>query len=59
VVRPWPLYCQSNSPQYPLDGRLCGPQSRFERGGEQKKSITLLARVRYKYLKQRYEEKTH
>jgi hypothetical protein len=23
------------SPQYPLDGRLCGPQSRSERYGEE------------------------
>jgi hypothetical protein len=29
-----PLYSQGNSPWYPLDRRLCGPQSRSGRGGE-------------------------
>jgi hypothetical protein len=33
-----PLYPQGNSPCYPLDGRLGGPQSRSGRGGEEKNS---------------------
>jgi len=32
------LYPQGKSPWYPLDRRLGGPQSRFERGGEEKNS---------------------
>jgi len=34
-----PLYCQAKSPRYPLDMRLGGPQGRFGRGGEEKKSL--------------------
>jgi hypothetical protein len=33
-----PLYPQVKSPWYPLDRRLGGPQSRSERGGEEKNS---------------------
>jgi hypothetical protein len=33
---PLPLYPQGKSPWYPLDRRLCGPQSRFGHGGEEK-----------------------
>jgi hypothetical protein len=36
------LYSQGNSPYYPLDRRLGGPQSRSGRGGEEKKSQPLL-----------------
>jgi hypothetical protein len=32
------LYPQGNSPWYPLDRRLGGPQSRSARGGEEKNS---------------------
>jgi hypothetical protein len=32
-----PLYPRGKSPHCPLDRRLCGPQSRSERGGEHKK----------------------
>jgi hypothetical protein len=39
---PRPLYTQGNSPLYPLDRRLGGPQSRFGRGGEEKHSQHLL-----------------
>jgi hypothetical protein len=35
---PLPLYPQGKSPWYPLDRRLGGPQSRSERGGEEKNS---------------------
>jgi hypothetical protein len=35
---PQPLYCRSKISRYPLDRRLCGPQSRSRRGGEEKKS---------------------
>jgi hypothetical protein len=35
---PRPLYPQGNSPWYPLDRRLGGPQSRFGRSGEEKNS---------------------
>jgi hypothetical protein len=33
---PRPLYPRGKSPQYPLDRRLGGPQSRSERRGEEK-----------------------
>jgi hypothetical protein len=33
-----PLYPQGNSPWYPLDRRLGGPQNRSGRGGEEKNS---------------------
>jgi hypothetical protein len=33
-----PLYLQEKSPQYPLDRRLGGPQSRYGRGNEEKNS---------------------
>jgi hypothetical protein len=39
---PRPLYPQGKSPQYPLDMRLGGPQSRSGRGGEKKNSQPLL-----------------
>jgi len=35
---PRPLYHQRNSPCYPLDRRLGGPQSRSGRGGEDSKT---------------------
>jgi hypothetical protein len=35
---PRPLYPQGNSPWYPLDRRLGGPQSRSGRGGEERNS---------------------
>jgi len=35
---PRPLYPQRNSPRYPLDGRLGGPQSRPGSGGEEENS---------------------
>jgi hypothetical protein len=35
---PRPLYPQGESPWYPLDRRLGGPQSRSGRGGEEKNS---------------------
>jgi hypothetical protein len=35
---PVSLYPQGKSPQYPLDRRLSGPQSRSGRGGEEKNS---------------------
>jgi hypothetical protein len=35
---PPPLYFQGNSPFYPFDRRLGGPQSRSGRGGEEKNS---------------------
>jgi hypothetical protein len=36
-----PRYPQGNSPWYPLDRRLGGPQSRSGRGGEEKNSKLL------------------
>jgi hypothetical protein len=33
---PLPFYPQGESPWYPLDSRLGGPQSRYGRGGEEK-----------------------
>jgi hypothetical protein len=38
---PRPLYSQGKSPWYPLDRRLCGPQSRSGRGGEEENSQPL------------------
>jgi hypothetical protein len=38
---PRPLYSQGNSPWYPLDRRLGGPQSRSGRGGKEKNSQPL------------------
>jgi hypothetical protein len=38
---PLPLYPQGNSPWYPLERRLGGPQSRSRRGGEEKNSQLL------------------
>jgi hypothetical protein len=38
---PRPLYPQGNSPWYPLDRSLGGPQSRSGRGGEEKNSQPL------------------
>jgi hypothetical protein len=35
---PRPLCPQGKSPWYPFDRRLCGPQSRNGRGGEEKNS---------------------
>jgi hypothetical protein len=35
---PRPLYPQGNSPPFPLDRRLGGPQSRSGRGGQEKSS---------------------
>jgi hypothetical protein len=32
---PRPLYPQGKSPRYPLDRKLCGPQSRSKRGVEE------------------------
>jgi hypothetical protein len=40
---PRPLYLQGKSPWYPLDRRLGEPQSRSERGREEKNSQPLLA----------------
>jgi hypothetical protein len=37
---PRPLYPQGNSPWYPLDRRLGGPQSQSGHGGEEKNSQT-------------------
>jgi hypothetical protein len=37
------LYVRRNNPRYPLDRRLCGPQSRSGRGGEEKSSHPLPA----------------
>jgi len=37
---PRPLYPQGKDTWYPLDRRLGGPQSRSERGGEEKNSQT-------------------
>jgi hypothetical protein len=37
-LTPRPLNTQGNSPRYPLDRRLGGPQSRSGRGGEEKNS---------------------
>jgi hypothetical protein len=37
--KPRPLYPQENSPWYPLDRRLGGPQSQSGRGGEEKNSL--------------------
>jgi hypothetical protein len=65
---PRPLYPQRNSPWYPLDRRLGGPQSRSERGGLQHKkqnsitclclralNITLYDKTKpIKYLKEKY-----
>jgi hypothetical protein len=34
--KPRPLYPQGKGPWYPLDRSLGGPQSRSERGGEEK-----------------------
>jgi hypothetical protein len=34
-----PLYLQAKTPCYPLDRKLGGPQSRSERGGEEKKMV--------------------
>jgi hypothetical protein len=39
---PRPLYAQGKNPWYPLDRRLGEPQSRSGRGGEEKKSQSLL-----------------
>jgi hypothetical protein len=39
---PQQLYAQENSPWFPLDRRLRGPQSRYGRGGEEKNSPLLL-----------------
>jgi hypothetical protein len=39
---PRSLYPQGKSPCYPLDRRLGGPQSRSERGGDEKNSQSLL-----------------
>jgi hypothetical protein len=39
--KPQPHYPQSNRPQYPLDRRLDGPQSRSGRGGQEKKIPSL------------------
>jgi hypothetical protein len=39
---PRPFCLQGNSPWYPLDRRLGGPQSRSGRGGEEKSSQPLL-----------------
>jgi hypothetical protein len=38
---PRPLYLQGKSPWYSLDRRLGGPQSRSERGGDEKNSQPL------------------
>jgi hypothetical protein len=38
---PWPLYPQGKSPCFPLDRRLCGPQSRSGHSGEEKNSQAL------------------
>jgi hypothetical protein len=38
---PRPLYPQGKCPWYPLDRRLCGPQNRTGRGGEDKNSQSL------------------
>jgi hypothetical protein len=38
---PRPLYPQGKNPWYPLDRRLGRPQSRSERGGEEKNSQPL------------------
>jgi hypothetical protein len=38
---PRPLHPQEKSPWYPLDMSLAGPQSRSERGGEEKNSQPL------------------
>jgi hypothetical protein len=38
---PRPLYPQGKNPWYPLDRRVGGPQSRSERGGEDKNSKPL------------------
>jgi hypothetical protein len=37
----WLLYPKGNSPWYPLDRRLGGPQSQSGRGGEEKNSQPL------------------
>jgi len=37
--KPRPLYPEGQSPWYPLNRRLGGPKSRFERGGEEKKAV--------------------
>jgi hypothetical protein len=39
--KPLLLYPQGKSPYYPLDRRLGAPQSRSERGGEEKNSQSL------------------
>jgi hypothetical protein len=51
--KPLPLYPQEKSPQYPLDRRLGGPQSRSGRGGEKTKKNT--RRVRKKCIKKKEE----
>jgi hypothetical protein len=35
---PRPLYTKGKSPLYPLDRRLCGPQRRSGRSGEERNS---------------------
>jgi hypothetical protein len=37
----WLLHPQGKSPWYPLERRLCGPQSQSGHGGEEKNSQTL------------------
>jgi len=39
IFTPRPLYPQGNNPQYPLDRRMVGPQSRSGRGGEEKNKM--------------------
>jgi hypothetical protein len=54
IFIPRPLYPQGNSPWYPLDRRLGGPQSRSGRGGEEKNFQLLL----YVYNKCAFFEKS-
>jgi hypothetical protein len=42
--RPLPFYLRGNSPRYPLDRRLGGPQSRFGRCGEEQNLLPLLGK---------------
>jgi hypothetical protein len=42
-IAPYILYLRGNSPRYPLNRRLCGPERRFGLDNEEKESIIALA----------------
>jgi hypothetical protein len=56
-----PFYLQEESPRYPLNRRLSGPQSRSGRGGEEKNS-QILPGLELSFIKsvvQRYTTELH